>query len=193
MPVRSLSLPVQIAMVALAGTALLAWPARGADSDQENRGHDPFFQISSRIANCPEPLGPRVDEAQWRRDAHHRIEDGNHCYVEGRCRLGNAYQYETEIVESTQRRLQSLSVTLPGWRDSTLWLTVRGRWLLVQGCVGRGFPGQPFVAALREVADVEIVVDQITADPARGVPYPVFGGRSRPAAPVPPQSGHGAN
>ncbi|MCP3023121.1 BON domain-containing protein [Cupriavidus basilensis] len=180
-------------MVALAGTALLAWPARGADSDQENRGHDPFFQISSRIANCPEPLGPRVDEAQWRRDAHHRIEDGNHCYVEGRCRLGNAYQYETEIVESTQRRLQSLSVTLPGWRDSTLWLTVRGRWLLVQGCVGRGFPGQPFVAALREVADVEIVVDQITADPARGVPYPVFGGRSRPAAPVPPQSGHGAN
>lgn len=193
MSVRSLSLPVQIAMAALAGTAMLAWPARGADSDQENRGHDPFFQISSRIANCPEPLGPRVDEAQWRRDAHHRIEDGNHCYVEGRCRLGNAYQYEQEIVDSTQRRLQSLSITLPGWRESTLWLTVRGRWLLLQGCVGRGFPGQPFVAALREVADVEIVVDQTTADPARGVPYPLFGGRPGPAAPVPPQSGRGPN
>ncbi|MGT2491067.1 hypothetical protein ACU4GD_12295 [Cupriavidus basilensis] len=37
---------------------------------------------------------------------------------------------------------------------------------------GRGFAHEPFMAALREVArDVEIVIDQTTDDPARGVPY----------------------
>ena len=191
MPVHRSFVSVRIAMIALAGAAMLAWPARGGDNDKENRGRDPFFQISSRIAGCPEPHGPRVDEAQWRRDAHHRIEDGNHCYVEGRCRLANSYQYEKEIVESTRRRLQSLSLAMPGWQDSTLWLTVRGRWLLVQGCVGRGFAHQPFMAALREVADVEIVIDQTTDDPARGVPYPLFGDRQGVAAPARPQSAGG--
>jgi hypothetical protein len=186
-PVRPSLSSAQIAKMALAGAALLACSARGADSDQENRGHDPFFQISSRIANCPEPLGPRVDAAQWRRDAHHRIEDGNHCYVEGRCRLVNSYQYEQEIVESTQRRLQSLSLAMPGWQNSTLWLTVRGRWLLVQGCLGRGFARQPFMAALREVADVEVVIDQTTEDPAHGVPYPLFGARQGPAGTAQPR------
>ncbi|MGT2491066.1 hypothetical protein ACU4GD_12290 [Cupriavidus basilensis] len=70
---------MRIAMVAPAGAATLAGPRAAAITTRKNRGRDPFFQISSRIAGCPESLGPRVDEAQWRRDAHHRIEDGNHC------------------------------------------------------------------------------------------------------------------
>ena len=139
-----------------------------------NYGHDPFEQVSSRIADCPEPAGPRVSQAEWRREAHHRIEQGNHCWSEGRCRLANAFHYDKEIAESLQRRLRTLATTMPGWQDSTLWITVSGRWLTVQGCVRPGFAVAPFLAALREVADVEKVVDQTTSTPARGVPYVRF-------------------
>ena len=76
----------------LLSTLLLLAPFAHAD-DLQNRGNDPFFQISSAIANCPEPAGPRVTEAEWKRDAHHRIEHGNHCWLEGRCRLPNAFAY----------------------------------------------------------------------------------------------------
>jgi len=129
------------------------------------------MQVSARIPGCPEPAGPRVTEAQWRREAHHRIEEGNHCWIEGRCRLANAYQYDREIAESLKRRLATLSASMPAWQDSSLWITVRGRWLIVQGCVRPGFAMGPFLAALREVTDVERVIDQTTATPGRGVPY----------------------
>ncbi len=158
--------------------------------DIANYGNDPFLQVSSRIAGCPEPAGPRVSEAEWRREAHHRIEQGNHCWTEGRCRLANAFQYDKEIAESLQRRLRTLATIMPAWQDSTLWITVRGRWLTVQGCVRPGFAVAPFLHALREVADVEKVVDQTTASPARGVPYVSYapGGpeRGQPASVAPP-------
>lgn len=83
---------------------LLLMPTAHAEDDLRNRGHDPFFQISSAIPGCPEPAGPRVGEAEWKRESHHRIEHGNHCWVEGRCRLPNAFAYDEEIADSTRRR-----------------------------------------------------------------------------------------
>lgn len=157
--------------------ALAVVPAPAADAPADallNRGNDPFLQVSARIAGCPEPAGPRITEAQWRREAHHRIEQGNHCWTEGRCRLSNAFQYDRDIADSLRRRLDTLSATMPAWRDSSLWITVSGRWLVVQGCIRPGFAIAPFLAALREVADVERVVDQTTATPSRGVPYAPF-------------------
>jgi hypothetical protein len=108
------------------------------------------------------------------RESHHRIEHGNHCWVEGRCRLPNAFAYDDEIADSTRRRLQWLSANLPTWQQSTLWVTVWQRWMLVQGCVAPGFPLAHFMAALRDVPDVERVIDETTAHPERGVPYALF-------------------
>ncbi|WP_439709411.1 BON domain-containing protein [Cupriavidus pauculus] len=107
-----------------------------------NFGNDPFVRISQAIADCPEPAGPRISEAQWKREAHHRIEQGNHCYVEGRCRLANAYQYDNDIAEALQRRLDTLSHSQPAWQNSSLWITVSGRRLTV-GMRGAGI--QPLV------------------------------------------------
>lgn len=152
---------------------LLASTAQAGD-DLRNYGEDPFFQVSSAIPNCPEPAGPRITEAEWKRDAHHRIEHGNHCWIEGRCRLPNAFGYDKEIADTTRRRLQWLSANLPAWRQSTLWITVWQRWILVQGCVAPDFPTAKFIGALREVPDAERVIDQTTANPARTVPYAVF-------------------
>ncbi len=160
---------------------MLLLPVAHAEDDLQNRGHDPFFQISSAIPDCPEPAGPRVSEAEWRRESHHRIEHGNHCWVEGRCRLPNAFTYDEEIADSARRRLQWLSANMPAWRQSTLWVTVWQRWMLVQGCVAPGFAVGPFIDALREVPDVERVIDETTAHPERGVPY----ARYRSAAPAP--------
>ncbi|HBD33441.1 hypothetical protein ACUXQ2_002439 [Cupriavidus metallidurans] len=140
-----------------------------------NFGNDPFLRISQAITNCPEPAGPRITEADWKREAHHRIEEGNHCYMEGRCRLANAYQYDQEIAEALRRRLDTLRHTMPAWQQSSLWIMVRGRWLTVQGCVATDFDRKGFLGALREVPDVERVIDQTTTTPARGVPYPRYG------------------
>jgi hypothetical protein len=153
---------------------LLSTSCAHAEDALQNRGHDPFFQISSAIPNCPEPAGPRVDEAEWKRESHHRIEHGNHCWLEGRCRLPNAFEYDEEIADSTRRRLQWLSASMPAWKQSTLWVTVWQRWMLVQGCVSPEFPLERFLAAMREVPDVERVIDETTANPAGHVPYTLF-------------------
>ena len=146
-----------------------------------NFGNDPFMRVSSAVAGCPEPAGPRVSEDEWKREAHHRIEEGNHCYAEGRCRLANAYQYDRDIAESLQRRLEDLRRTLPAWQNSSLWIMVRGRWLTVQGCVAADFNRAAFLAAMREIPDVEKVIDQTTATPARGVPYARYAAESAPS------------
>lgn len=137
----------------------------------KNRGNDPFFQVSSAIKNCPEPAGPRTTEAEWIRESHHRTEHGNHCWLEGRCRLPNAFAYDNDIAETARRRLQWLSREMPGWEQSTLWITVWQRWLFVQGCVKPGFPTAKFMKAMGEVPDVERLIDQTTASPEVGVPY----------------------
>jgi hypothetical protein len=158
---------VVAAILALANGAV-------AQDDLQNRGHDPFFQISSAVARCPEPAGPRVSEAEWMRESHHRIEHGNHCWLEGRCRLPIAFEYEDEIADSTRRRLQWLNTTLPAWRQSTLWITVWQRWILIQGCVAPNFPLDQFMAAMRDVPDAERVIDETTAHPEQKIPYALF-------------------
>ena len=158
----------------LLGALTLVSGLSHAGDSLQNRGHDPFFQISSAIANCPEPLGPRVSEAQWKGESHHRVEHGSDCWLEGRCRLPSAFAYDDEIAESARRRLQWLSSSYPAWRHSTLWITVYERWIVVQGCVADDFPSSAFFAALREVPDVLDVSDETTAHPERKLPYPRF-------------------
>jgi len=66
-----------------------------AAGPRTNHGNDPFFQISTAIAHCPMPLGPLQTNEEWLDDAHYRIERGNSCWVEGRCRLSSAYKVST--------------------------------------------------------------------------------------------------
>ena len=80
-----------------------------AQAPRVNRGHDPFFQISKAINDCPVPLGPLETEQEWLDDSHYRIERGNSCWVEGRCRLSNAYLYDAEIADAVQRRLTNIN------------------------------------------------------------------------------------
>jgi hypothetical protein len=142
------------------------------DTPRSNRGNDPFFQVSKAIPHCPTPLGPLETEQEWLNEAHYRIERGNSCWVEGRCRLSNAYRYDAEIAQGVQRRLDNIN-SATHWREkSTLWLILQRRFIYVQGCVSSDFDKGKFLSELAKTADVENVIDNTTTNPsANPLPY----------------------
>jgi hypothetical protein len=158
----------------LAWALLLSMASHAALADEKrvNRGHDPYFRISKAVPGCPEPLGPLETEQEWLGEAHYRIERGNSCWVEGRCRLPNGYLYDTEIAESVVRRLNNINYTTH-WREQTsLWLMLQRRFIYVQGCVLPEFDKKLFLIELGKTADVEQVIDDTTTDPhASALPY----------------------
>jgi len=155
--------------------------AAQGEEQRINRGHDPFFQISKAIDDCPVPLGPLETEQEWLADSHYRIERGNSCWIEGRCRLSNAYLYDKEIAEAVQRRLANINAATHWREQSTLWLTLQRRFIYVQGCIGSGFDKQTFLSELAKTADVERVIDDTTTQPrAAQLPYKTRDNPDRP-------------
>ncbi|MFT4506030.1 hypothetical protein [Caballeronia sp. 15711] len=147
-----------------------------ASGPRINHGNDPFFQISTAIAHCPVPLGPLQTNEEWLDDAHYRVERGNSCWVEGRCRLSNAYKYDGEIAETVQRRLNAINATLHWHENSTLWLTLQRRFIYVQGCVSKDFDTAKFLSELAQTADVDQVIDDSTSSPYNApLPYKLPG------------------
>lgn len=147
--------------------------AAGADDARTNHGDDPFFSISQGIKACPVPLGPMQTDQEWLANSHNRIEHGNNCWSEGRCRLMNAYYYDKDIADSVQRRLRYVDTLDLHWRErTTLWLMIQSRVIFVQGCVLSDFNKKKFLAVLAQTADVDRVVDNTSTqvDP-NAVPY----------------------
>jgi hypothetical protein len=145
-----------------------------ADDLRKNRGNDPFFQISSAIADCPAPLGPLTTEREWLEQAHSRIERGNSCWVEGRCRLSNGYKYDAEIAEAVRRRLQNIQPATRWKEKTTLWLVLQRRFIHVQGCVASDFDKRAFLFELAKTADADKVLDETMVDgKAAKAPYPL--------------------
>jgi len=170
---------LQACVVAMTAASLSAW----ADAPRANHGNDPFFQISQAVSACPAPLGPFETEQEWLGESHYRIERGNSCWWEGRCRLSNGYLYDKEIEEAVKRRLSNIEPATH-WREhTTLWLTLQRRFIYVQGCVAPGFDKQAFVSELTKTADVERVIDQMTTDPASpALPYRTQADPDKPAS-----------
>jgi hypothetical protein len=170
-------------IIARLGCLLICCAAAQVDADQPrvNRGHDPFFQISNAVRDCPAPLGPLETEKEWLDDSHYRIERGNSCWIEGRCRLSNAYLYDAEIAEAVQRRLASINLATHWREQSTLWLTLQRRFIYVEGCVAPGFDKHTFLAELGKTADVERVIDNTVSDPhSAQLPYKLLSDPDKP-------------
>ena len=160
---------------ALAAAGLFAaMPALSvsAGAARINHGNDPFFQVSHAVSSCPVPLGPLQTEQEWLADSHYRIERGNSCWWEGRCRLSNSYLYDKEIQEAVNRRLTNIEAATHWREQTTLWLLLQRRFIYVQGCVGPEFDKRTFLSELAKTADVERVIDETTAAPnAEALPY----------------------
>jgi hypothetical protein len=136
-----------------------------------NHGNDPFFSISRAVADCPEPLGPLETESEWLAESHWRVERGNSCWWEGRCRLSNGYLYDKEIAEAVKRRLANIEPATHWKEKTTLWLVLQRRFVYVQGCVAPGFDKKTFLAELAKTADVERVIDDMMDDTTGKSPY----------------------
>src|SRR5260221_13668671 len=111
----------------------LAWPVPGpaqTGPERKNWFNDPFFQISNALPACPVPVGPLVTEDERRVQSHHRAEKGTTCWLAGKCERPNFYAYDADIAEAIRSALK----TANPFARSTLWVTVQGRVVYIEGC-----------------------------------------------------------
>lgn len=148
----------------------LAWtgalPAEAPEA-LRNWYNDPFFQVSAALARCPEPAGPRQTEAQRHAHAHHRLERGTSCWLSGECRRPNAYAYDQDIA-------RALQASLPPARAlgrSSLWITVQGRVVQIEGCSRDPQAVRRLEVAARAVPDVLQVASHVYGGGQGEPPY----------------------
>ena len=120
--------------IGLAGCAPLT--ALHGPGHLQNWFADPFFQFTHVVADCPVPLGPFITAEQRPAQAHRRAEKGTSCWLAGKCDKPNAYAYDAEIATALKRLLsQNQLYTHSPMVNSSLWATVQGRVVTIEGCV----------------------------------------------------------
>ena len=141
-----------------------------APGEKRNWFDDPFFQVSSGIAQCPVPEGPLMTFEEQRREAHWRAERGTSCWLAGRCRDSNAFRYDKDLAPQVEAALKAV----PGFESSSVWVVIQRRWVFLEGCVASPVQASMLEAAARAVPEVEVVVPMLGAvsDAPR---YPVAG------------------
>lgn len=141
-----------------------------ADESPQNWFGDPFVQVSAAVAACPEPLGPRMSASERLAQSHHRAERGTTCFLRGECEQPNAYRYDADIAAALVPLLRRNR-----WAQAaTLWVTVQGRIVYLEGCS----PAPAHAAAewerlARSVPQVTQVMSSVYTGRGR-VPYPVW-------------------
>ena len=138
-----------------------------ADTARRNAFGDPFFQISSAIADCPLPAGPFVTEAERRVQAHHRAERGTTCWLSGECDRPNDYAYDADIAAAF---LAAMAGGQP-FPDTTLWVTVQGRMVVVEGCAASESVVPQIEAFAARLPHVRRAIAIVRTDPAAPPPY----------------------
>jgi hypothetical protein len=154
-----------LCLLCLAGTAQANAPAV-----RKNWFDDPFFQVRDGIANCPQPLGPLLTKAEMEFEAHSRIERGTSCWMSGQCKEPNAYRYDAGIGKAVEARFRSE----PGFRDTSLWITVKRRFVWVEGCVGSKEDALKLERFTLSVPNVERAIVNVRTGADDQPPYPVL-------------------
>ncbi|WP_394780642.1 BON domain-containing protein [Undibacterium sp.] len=152
--------------------SMLLWPvwALCADKpDLQNWFNDPFFQVRSAIAACPLPLGPYLHEADIRLEEHGRVERGTSCWMAGRCAKPNAYMYDADIGKAVQQQFAQST----GFADTSLWVTVKRKFVWVEGCVAGAEQEAALQKLLQSVPDVEHILVNVMQGTGSKPPYEV--------------------
>ena len=143
-------------------------PTQAAESLQ-NWFNDPFFQVTAAIANCPLPAGPYASEADRRVQAHRRAEKGTTCWLARECERPNAYAYDQDIAAAFQAAWRERGPA----RDSTLWVTVQGRVLYIEGCAADASAIAAVETFARSLPHVQQAIALVRTDPPARAPYKV--------------------
>jgi hypothetical protein len=148
--------------------AALASPCPAqVEAERQNWFNDPFFQISAFVANCPLPAGPFITEAERKAESHHRAEKGTTCWLAGKCDRPNSYDYDKDIAAAIQTALAKRNP----FEKTTLWVTVQGRVVYIEGCATNGAVAAELEAFARKVPNVQQAVANVRTDPSARAPY----------------------
>lgn len=145
----------------------LALAAPAAAQELRNWGDDPFVQLSADRAGCPEPRGPRATEAEWRAEAHWRIETGTSCWLAGKCADANAYRYDAALA----RQLFPTLKATPALAGSSVWAYLQRRILFLQGCVRDAAQARALEHAAQGGPELVMVVPALRIGDDPRVPY----------------------
>ena len=145
---------------------LVASPACAAD-ELQNWFDDPFFQVTHADPSCPEPAGPFVNEQGRREQAHRRAEKGTTCWLAGECERPKAYAYDQDIARS----IQAVFGRSRDFDATTLWITVQGRVVYIEGCVASGATAAKAEALVRALPHVQQAIAIVRSDPRAAAPY----------------------
>ncbi len=150
---------------ALTLTLIFGVSGARADEPRQNYFDDPFLQVTQGLAHCPLPPGPEITAAQMRAESHQRVERGNSCFQAGRCRLSNAYLYDKEIIPRVKKAIDAQASRFAP--DTSVWAMGQRRWVWLRGCVSRPEQAKALEALVREIDDVEGVVNELRVLPSR--------------------------
>ena len=134
--------------------AWLALPAAWAQP-ATNAFNDPFVQVTSAIAACPVPAGPRYTPQEARDAAHVRSHHGPSCYRSGRCRLPNSYLYDAEIIPRVVQYIRNDG----RFADTSVWVVGERRLVQLLGCVNSREQADALAQAVGLVDDVMGVIN----------------------------------
>ena len=160
----SASCIVRVSSALLLGATLDS--AAASAEELRNWFDDPFFQISSALADCPLPAGPFVSESDKRIQAHRRAEKGTTCWLAGECERPNA----TPTTRTSPTRSARRSPGATAGR-TTLWVTVQGRVLYIEGCALQNSSAAEVEALARSLPHVQQAIALVRTDPTAPPPY----------------------
>lgn len=129
--------------------------------DRQNYFDDPLLQITSGVANCPEPEPPGMTEIELKEQAHVRAQHGGSCYRAGRCRLPNSYLYDKDIIP----RLKIYLTQDDRYANTTIWALGERRLVTLMGCVQSQQQAQEIERSVMLVDDVMGVINLLMTSP----------------------------
>ena len=131
--------------------------AQAVAEARSNVFNDPFVQVTAGLVGCPVPDAPGVTPQEARELAHDRAQRGVSCWLDGRCRLPNAYLYDAEIIPRVQQALRYAG----SFSDTSIWAAGARRFVWLQGCVTSAAQAAEAERIARRIDDVEGVVNQL--------------------------------
>jgi hypothetical protein len=163
----------------LCGALLLLLGANhafAAENDElGNWFNDPYFQVRSAVSDCPQPLGPFLTRADANSEGHYRVERGTSCYLAGECKKPNAYLYDADIATAVREAFNDPALL----SDSTIWITVKRRFVWIEGCRAMNQSLGDLEARIRAIPDVQLVLVNVWSKEKPKPPYSVM---PRPAS-----------
>ena len=140
--------------------------AEGA-SERRNWFNDPFFQMAVGIAGCPLPAGPYITDEERRLQSHNRAERGTTCWLAGQCERPKFYDYDAEIAATLEAALRERNP----FGGATLWATVQGRIVFIEGCVADEADATPLETYVMAIPNVTRAIAIVHVLGTRKPPY----------------------